>query len=136
MVAATFDHILVFDANAGRRQLIHETLDELGYRVSLVWNDGAARRLLAEEEIDLLIADVVRIGDAAHTLMNHATSIGIPSVLLSRSHVLRQVLTPDAPAFAENPFTLEQLSDEVARVLAVQHGPLHALRAHQGLSGE
>jgi DNA-binding NtrC family response regulator len=125
MVAATFEHILVFDANAGRRQLIHETLEELDYRVSLVWTVGAAWRMLAQEEIDLLIADVVRIGDAVHALMKHATSIGVPSVLLSKNRLLRHVLTPEAPAFAETPFTLEQLSDEVARVLVGQHGPPH-----------
>jgi CheY-like chemotaxis protein len=62
MVAATSEHIVVFDANGGRRQLIHETLEELGYRVSLVWTVGAAWRMLAREEIDLLIADVVRVG--------------------------------------------------------------------------
>jgi CheY-like chemotaxis protein len=108
MVAATFEHILVFDANAGRRQLIHETLDELGYQVSLVWNAGDARRVLAQEEVDLLIADVVKVGDAAHAVMNHATSI------------------------VESPFPLEQLSDEVARVLAVRRGPLHEFRPHHG----
>jgi DNA-binding NtrC family response regulator len=132
MVAATFEHILVFDANAGRRQLIHETLDELGYQVSLVWNAGDARRVLAQEEVDLLIADVVKVGDAAHAVMNHATSIGVPSVLLSKSRLLRHVLTPDAPEFVESPFPLEQLSDEVARVLAVRRGPLHEFRPHHG----
>jgi DNA-binding NtrC family response regulator len=109
MVAATFEHILVFDANAGRRQLIHETLQEWDYRVSLVWTVGAAWRMLAQEEVDLLIADVVRAGDTIHALMNHATSIGVPSVVLSKNRLLRHVLTPDAPAFAENPFTLERL---------------------------
>jgi DNA-binding NtrC family response regulator len=102
-------HIVLLDHNAGRRQLITETLEDLGYRVSMVLSASMAQRTIARGDVSLLIADT--------------DVFGVPCVLISRGRKLEKVTGKISVALIDKPFTLKGLGSRVYRMLASQRGP-------------
>jgi hypothetical protein len=109
MGTATSKHIVLLDHNVSRRQLIRETLEDLGYRVSLVPNASMAQRVIARGDVSLLIADT--------------DVFGVPCVLISSGRKRPDTTGVNAVALIDKPFTLKRLGSRVYRMLASQRGP-------------
>jgi DNA-binding NtrC family response regulator len=123
-MADTFAHIVILDdKNRGRGSLICETLEELGYCVSVVQSDYDACRAMHDGGVDLLIAGISAINSTTHDVVNYASSMGIPCVLLSKSQSVRERLLQPASVFIDNPFTLDELANQVDLSLRANPGP-------------
>jgi hypothetical protein len=109
MDTATSKHIVLLDHNVGRGQLIRETLEDLGYRVTLVRSAAKAQRVIAGGDVNLLIADT--------------DVFGVPCVLISSGRKHPEITNVNAVALIDKPFTLKRLGSRVYRMLASQRGP-------------
>jgi DNA-binding NtrC family response regulator len=117
MIAGKFGHILLFEYQTGLRQLIRETFEDLGYRVSSPVSASAARDSVARGDVDLLVADIHSAGGEEYDTAKYAVSAGLPCVLMSHVKEVRRSLGTDGAIFVDESFTLEQLSDKVTEVL-------------------
>jgi DNA-binding NtrC family response regulator len=115
---ADLEHILIVDGDDDIRNVLRLILDDLGYRVSLAEDGAAARPMLDRLDVDLLVADEIRVGERGSQLAAYAGSLGVPTLLMSAYHQTKEALEGGNQHFLGKPFRLERLRDEVKRVLA------------------
>lgn len=117
-----FGHILILEASAGRRQLIGEVLEELGYQIAAAGTPQQARTALTHGDVDLLIANIGS-DEAGRPAVRRAVKLGIPCVLISRDRKSRGPRNrPRVTAVIDAPYTLEHLSDAVVQILRTSPG--------------
>lgn len=117
-----FRHILIADDDDDVREVLHLILEELGYRVSLAENGATARSLLNRLDVDLLVADEIMSGERGRRLADYATSLGVPTLLMSADNDIRHELADRRQNFIAKPFRLHKFRAEIERVLAKPGG--------------
>lgn len=124
MTTIASEHLLVVDDDPHLRELLARYLDEQGYRVSTVADAAAMDELLAREQPDLIILDLMLPGEdglsIARRLRNHGT---IPIIMLSaRGEEVDRIvgLEVGADDYLPKPFNPREL---LARIRAVLRRP-------------
>jgi DNA-binding response OmpR family regulator len=111
--------VAVGDDDPAFRMLLRLNLELEGYGVLEAASAAGVRRLLAEHEVDLLLLDV-RLGDddgveLARSLRQEQPGLAI-AFLTGSAFGLEQEADGLADAVIVKPFTLEALSETVARL--------------------
>ena len=65
------ERILVLEGDPQKLKLLSSLLDQAGYRCSVATDAGAARRMVTEEQFDLLLADVNLPGNSGLHVVRH-----------------------------------------------------------------
>lgn len=110
--------VLVVDDEPSIRLLCRVNLELEGYRVLEAPGLEDARRLLREEEVDILLVDLHLDGDNGRDLLDELRQAGdeTPVALLTGTVDLTAEDRAAADAVLEKPFRLEQLLDIVRRL--------------------
>jgi two-component system, OmpR family, response regulator len=115
------DHILVVDDQKEICEVVQQYLSSEGYRVTAA-NDGAGmRRVMAQEEIDLVILDLMLPGEDGLTLaraLREESTVGI-IILTGRGETVDRIigLEMGADDYLPKPFHLRELLARVKSVL-------------------
>ncbi len=121
--------ILVVEDNLAARQALIESLELLQYRTLAAANGNEALNILAQHgrEVNLIMSDVVMPEMGGRILLQtlQARGVTIPVILLTGHPLTRETeglhaSSPDASAveWLSKPYSLDQLAETVARVLA------------------
>lgn len=119
--------ILVVDDDPGVCQLVQEGLGDLGFRCQAVSDPRAARDMMDNSAVDLLISDIAMPGMTGLELLAHARRRVPPCKVIlvtgvsSRSY-RAEALAQGAFDYLEKPFTMERLAEVVTDALG-QQGP-------------
>jgi CheY-like chemotaxis protein len=117
--------VLVVDDEPALRAVVRACLDDEGYAVLEAPHGPAMLELLAEEQADLVLLDVMMpCGDgrkAYRELRARADLPDVPVVMMSAA-VRPDGLDPSIAAFLRKPFDLDHLLALVAQLI----GPSHA----------
>ena len=112
-----FAHILIVDDDADVSNVICTVLEEIGYGVSTAKDAIEARSILETERIDLMVTDDVMFGEQGNILAEHASSLGIPALLISGHNDSIEKFEGGARLFLSKPFHLHELKNKVAEAL-------------------
>jgi DNA-binding NtrC family response regulator len=115
MAATAFLHILVVDDDCDVREVVTAMLEQMGYRVSAASNGIAARQVLAQGGVDLLIADQLMFGERGKDLADHAQSSGVPSILITGDEASARELEVGQYIFLSKPFRMGEFYDKVSQ---------------------
>jgi DNA-binding response OmpR family regulator len=107
-------HILLVGGNADVADAVRFMLKELGYRVSTAEDAGGARLALAGAP-SLLVAHGGALGTEVGSLVEEASALGIPVLVLAEADT--PAPASGAAATLRKPFHLRQLESEIARLL-------------------
>jgi two-component system, OmpR family, response regulator len=109
--------ILIVEDHSAVQEVIAEFLRDEGHEVFCAATADAARRLLAAEPIDLMLADCVLRGEQGERLGLHASRLGVAVILMTgdagRLNAVERGTLPVLP----KPFSLSQLDDLVTGAL-------------------
>jgi DNA-binding NtrC family response regulator len=109
--------ILVVEDDRGVQEVISEFLRATGHKVYCANSAEQARDFLARQPIDLTLIDCVMSGEQGDSLADHASSLGIPTILTSGDpEYLKTVATGRLP-FLGKPFRLTELDRLISRLL-------------------
>jgi two-component system OmpR family response regulator len=116
------DHLLVVDDDADIRELLQQYLEKNGFRVSTAANGRQMRSVLAVNEIDLIVLDLMMPGDDGLALcreLNARPGHPIPILMLTaRNEEVDRILGLEMGAddYLTKPFAAREL---LARIRAV-----------------
>lgn len=111
-------HILVVEDDPEVQQVVCEFLRETGHRVLAATSAEQARRLLANEAVDLLVIDCLMSGERGSSLAEHVATLGIPAILTSGDLKYQEASAQSSVPFLNKPFRLTELDEAIARALA------------------
>jgi two-component system OmpR family response regulator len=117
----TTDHILVVDDQKEICEVVQQYLSSEGYRVSVAHDGGGMRRVMAQEEVDLVILDLMLPGEDGLTLaraLREESTVGI-IILTGRGETVDRIigLEMGADDYLPKPFHLRELLARVKSVL-------------------
>jgi DNA-binding NtrC family response regulator len=109
--------ILLVEDDADVQSVVSEFLGLSGYSVVLAASAEQARLFLANQPIDLAVIDCLMSGEQGDSLAEHASRLGIPTILTSGDPHYLQTL-PDHPLpFLPKPFRLSALGELILQLL-------------------
>ena len=109
--------VLVVEDDADVLSVVLEFLRAAGYSVLSAASAEQARGLLGTETIDLALIDCLMAGEQGNSLAEHASKLGVPTILTSGNpHYLESVTAQSFP-FLAKPFRLTALDELIARTL-------------------
>ena len=110
-------YILLVEDDADVQSVVAEFLVGLGHRLTCASSAQEARRFLASETVDLALIDCLMSGEQGNSLAEHASELGIPTILTSGDpHYIETCSDPRFP-FLPKPFRLTSLDELIARTL-------------------
>jgi two-component system, OmpR family, response regulator len=117
----TTDHILVVDDQKEICEVVQQYLSSEGYRVSVAHDGGGMRRVMSQEEVDLVILDLMLPGEDGLTLaraLREESTVGI-IILTGRGETVDRIigLEMGADDYLPKPFHLRELLARVKSVL-------------------
>ena len=120
-VTKTTDHILVVDDQKEICEVVQQYLSSEGYRVSVAHEGGGMRRVMAHDEVDLVILDLMLPGEDGLTLaraLREESTVGI-IILTGRGETVDRIigLEMGADDYLPKPFHLRELLARVKSVL-------------------
>jgi DNA-binding response OmpR family regulator len=120
-VTKTTDHILVVDDQKEICEVVQQYLSSEGYRVSAAHDGTGMRRVMAQEEVDLVILDLMLPGEDGLTLaraLREESTVGI-IILTGRGETVDRIigLEMGADDYLPKPFHLRELLARVKSVL-------------------
>jgi two-component system, OmpR family, response regulator len=120
-VTQTTDNILVVDDQKEICEVVQQYLSSEGYRVSVAHDGGGMRRVMAQEEVDLVILDLMLPGEDGLTLaraLREESTVGI-IILTGRGETVDRIigLEMGADDYLPKPFHLRELLARVKSVL-------------------
>jgi DNA-binding NtrC family response regulator len=113
-------HILLVEDDADVQSIISEFLVTRGHRLTCASSAEQARRFLAREPIDIALVDCLMSGEQGNSLAEHASKLGIPTILTSGDPQYIETLAehPFHPfPFLAKPFRLTSLDELIACIL-------------------
>ena len=121
-MSAKRPHVLLVDDDESFRRVQEYQLERAGYEVTASADGLSALERFREELHDVVISDVRMPGMDGPTLVNRLATMlpGVRIVYMSgyTDGLLEQDLKAAGRAFLGKPFTIEQLTDTLARELA------------------
>jgi two-component system OmpR family response regulator len=120
-ITNTTDHILVVDDQKEICEVVQQYLSSEGYRVSVAHDGAGMRRLMAQEEVHLVILDLMLPGEDGLTLaraLREESTVGI-IILTGRGETVDRIigLEMGADDYLPKPFHLRELLARVKSVL-------------------
>ena len=120
-VTKTTDHILVVDDQKEICEVVQQYLSSEGYRVSAAHDGTGMRRVMDQEEVDLVILDLMLPGEDGLTLaraLREESTVGI-IILTGRGETVDRIigLEMGADDYLPKPFHLRELLARVKSVL-------------------
>jgi len=115
MPAASRGTIVVVEQSAAAQELMEHVLREAGHRVLVTRNPQEALELGRRVRIDVLVADVAKLGEDGTSLVEQLRTIqpSLPVLYLSDRGRLDGADTNNASAL-QAPFSLDELLEAVA----------------------
>ena len=109
--------ILLVEDDADVQAVVSEYLGTIGYRVTAVASAEEARLALASQPIDLALIDCLMSGEQGNSLAEHASKMGIPTILTSGDpHYINSYANHSLP-FLAKPFRLTCLDRLIVSTL-------------------
>jgi DNA-binding NtrC family response regulator len=110
-------HILLVEDDADVRSVILEFLVVLGHRLTCASSAQEARLCLASEPVDLALVDCLMSGEHGNSLAEHASELGVPTILTSGDPHYIETCSEDRFPFLPKPFRLTTQDELIARTL-------------------
>jgi two-component system OmpR family response regulator len=115
------EHILIVDDQPAICEMVQTYLQEEGFRVSAANNGEAMRRVMAQDQIDLVLLDLILPGEDGLTLasnLRRTSNVGI-IILTGRGETVDRIigLEMGADDYLAKPFHLRELLARVKSVL-------------------
>jgi two-component system OmpR family response regulator len=109
--------ILVVEDDADVQIVVLEFLQATGHYVFGAASAEEARLLLASEAIDLAVVDCLMSGERGNSLAEHASRLGIPTILTSGDPHYLEALSERSFPFLPKPFRLAALDELISSTL-------------------
>jgi two-component system phosphate regulon response regulator OmpR len=110
-------HILVVEDDADVQSIVSDFLVTIGYRLTCASSAEQARLFLATESVDLALVDCLMSGEQGNSLADHASRLGIPTILTSGDPHYIETCSEHRFPFLAKPFRLTSLDELIARIL-------------------
>jgi DNA-binding NtrC family response regulator len=110
-------HILVVEDDADVQSVVSEFLVSLGHRLTCASSAEQARLFLASEPVDLALVDCLMSGEQGNSLAEHASKLGVPTILTSGDPHYIEKCADHAFPFLAKPFRLTNLDELIASIL-------------------
>jgi two-component system phosphate regulon response regulator OmpR len=110
-------HILFVEDDADVQSVVSEFLVNLGHRLTRASSAEEARLFLAGEPVDLALVDCLMSGEQGNSLAEHASELGIPTILTSGDPHYIETCSEHPFPFLAKPFRLTSLDELIARTL-------------------
>jgi two-component system phosphate regulon response regulator OmpR len=110
-------HILFVEDDADVQSVVSEFLVSLGHRLTRASSAEEARLFLAGEPVDLALVDCLMSGEQGNSLAEHASELGIPTILTSGDPHYIETCSEHPFPFLAKPFRLTSLDELIARTL-------------------
>jgi DNA-binding NtrC family response regulator len=110
-------HILLVEDDADVQSVISEFLVTLGHRLTCASSAEQARLFLAREPVDIALIDCLMSGEQGNSLAEHASKLGVPTILTSGDPQYIETLAEHHFPFLAKPFRLTSLDELIARTL-------------------
>jgi two-component system phosphate regulon response regulator OmpR len=110
-------HILLVEDDADVQSIVSEFLVTLGHRLTCASSAEEARLFLASEPVDLALVDCLMSGEQGNSLAQHASRLGIPTILTSGDPHSIETSSDHPFPFLAKPFRLTSLDELIARTL-------------------
>ena len=110
-------HILFVEDDSDVQSVVSEFLVTLGHRLTCVSSAEEARLFLASEPADLALIDCLMSGEQGDSLAEHASKLGIPTILTSGDPHYIETCSEHPFPFLAKPFRLTSLDELVAQTL-------------------
>ena len=117
-----FAHILLIDNDAFACWAVCAMLEKMEYRVSASKDAAEARSILEAERIDLVVTDDAIFGEEGNSLCEHASSVGIPVLLISGHSDGIEKFEGGARLFLRKPVHMHELKNKIAEALGQPMG--------------
>jgi two-component system OmpR family response regulator len=135
----TTDHILVVDDQKEICEVVQQYLSSEGYKVSVAHDGAGMRRVMAQEEVDLVILDLMLPGEDGLTLaraLREESTVGI-IILTGRGETVDRIigLEMGADDYLPKPFHLRELLARVKSVLRRASSRAQTEKATAALGG-
>lgn len=115
--AAAMTSILILENDPDVLSIIAECLSALGHRVFRAASVGEARGVLTIEKIDLVLSDILMVGDRGDLVIGAAVDAGIPAVAMTGDADAYERLAGGTLTVLAKPFRLSELEAIIARLL-------------------
>ncbi len=110
-------HILLVEDDADVQCVVSEFLVALGHRLTCASSAQEARLYLASQPVDLALVDCVMTGEQGNSLAEHASELGVPTILTSGDPHYIETCSEHHFPFLPKPFRLTSLAELIARTL-------------------
>ena len=110
-------HILLVEDDVDVKAVVAEFLATIGHRVISASSAVEARLLFASEPVDLALIDCLMSGEQGNSLAEHASSLGIPTILTSGDPDYIENQSGHSFPFLAKPFRLTELDQLIASTL-------------------
>jgi DNA-binding NtrC family response regulator len=115
-------NILLVEDDADVQAVVSEFLATIDHRVTSAKSAEEARLILANEPVDLALIDCLMGGEQGNSLAEHASELGIPTILTSGDpHYIESSWELSFP-FLAKPFRLTSLDELIASTLHKSRG--------------
>jgi DNA-binding NtrC family response regulator len=119
---AAVPRILVVEDDADVQAVVIEFLRTTGHHVLSAASAEEARHVLAREGVDLALIDCVMSREQGDSLAEHASRLGIPTILTSGDPHYLETSSAQPLPFLAKPFHLTALEELIFRTLAAVGG--------------
>jgi two-component system phosphate regulon response regulator OmpR len=109
--------ILLVEDDADVQSVVSEYLVSVGHRLTRASSAEEARLFLASEPVDLALVDCLMSGEQGNSLAEHASELGIPTILTSGDPHYIETCSEHPFPFLAKPFRLTSLDELIARTL-------------------
>ena len=99
------------------QEVISEFLRSTGHQVYCAVSAAEARHYLANEPIQLALIDCLMSGEQGDSLAEHASSLGVPTILTSGDPKYLRTISAGTLPFLGKPFRLHELERLIAEIL-------------------
>jgi DNA-binding NtrC family response regulator len=109
--------ILLVEDDAGVQLVVSEFLGTSGHVVVRAASAEQARLFLANHPVDLAVIDCLMSGEQGASLAEHASQLGIPTILTSGDPHYLETLPHHSLPFLPKPFRLTALGELIVQLL-------------------
>ena len=109
--------ILLVEDDADVQAVVSEFLETVGHSVISAASAEEARLILATESVDLALIDCLMGGEQGNSLAEHASVLGVPTILTSGDPHYLDALSEQTFRFLPKPFRLTALEELISRTL-------------------